>query len=849
MFFLFLLSNPPAPPLYLFYWHLVIKHYKNGTNKNASIVIMDNKNKINTPPSLSPPLSIINLYTYIQGEKRVNEKEEKRRNISIHIYIIIIRFHRKFITRDPFYLVLRISINVPNRTRVRQERRGGGGGGGVGGRGVQKREKKKVKDRINIVDTYNRYKRLYDTIEMKCIRWYSLLLWTTIAVLLHPPTTRRNYAKAETIATQRSEIQLSDESGAYIGALIVEEGQHAVKTIEAFCDKHELSFKYCTNILSNLCENYGFPCEELARQPIQDQNGRLQANVVVYDGQRPASTIRKFCSAYEWGEHECGVLLSRMCDLPSLDCGYLVDTPVILAPDQPPIGHLRILDGQPVVKHVLAFCAQHVSHMRKSECQFLLDRTCETQGVECPIRFESRMLLSLNGVDAPKTDIGNLIVYEGQDPLDAVQAFCFSKSMSTEVCAFVKNQACMSAQKSGVACVERPLVSLPIADENNVNRGTLQVFLGQEPADVVEAFVRTSQLPKNYFSFLIRTLCDGGPHGRELRCSRRNPALDFIPVFVPTAALEDDRESNSPDDQYYAGIIFVWDIEEEYADYVYDFFKRHRLPLEYRWPFLRKLCEHDVASCTRAEGRIASLPVKHEGKDKGELELFEHMEPAEAVLKFAEDKGMTAKRTMLMEYLCMTSGGAPLCKDGRALSHARRQLFDMKLTFMGLSHTIRYMTSTGGVDTWDCDEIADGMGEECTHIGLVTAREFCSRFARGLGPNNCEKDIVKYMTEQIDKWENRRWAGKEYYEYLDVPIDADLGMIEMSYRRQLRTLGSDAKHSVRRQKLKEAYDVLSDPKKKAYYDQPCKEFPGLSGMCVKHLPDGGMNIICGGSKI
>ena len=47
-----------------------------------------------------------------------------------------------------------------------------------------------------------------------------------------------------------------------------------------------------------------------------------------------------------------------------------------------------------------------------------------------------------------------------------------------------------------------------------------------------------------------------------------------------------------------------------------------------------------------------------------------------------------------MDAMCQTKGGAPLCSTGRALSHARRQLFDMKLTFMGLSHTVRYITQT-----------------------------------------------------------------------------------------------------------------------------------------------------------
>eukprot|EP00939_MAST-03C_sp_MAST-3C-sp1_P001426 g1426.t1 len=655
--------------------------------------------------------------------------------------------------------------------------------------------------------------------------------------------------EANVFATQRFSIDITNEKGVPTGTLVVEEGEHAVKVTLAFCELHGLGFVYCANILNGLCRRQGFPCEELARQPIQDERGNLQTTIVIFDGQNPSKTILDFCTAYKWGSSECDMLLSRLCQNPTLGCRLVVDVPVILAKDRPPVGQIRAYEGEHIVSKVVNFCAARAGEMRKSDCQAVLDHVCTQSGVDCPVLFESAMVLRLNGVRAPPTDIGTVVVRIGQSTLDVVQAFCYAGSMSAEVCAFVKNQACADAEKHGVPCADVPLVSLPIADEGNKNRGTLHVFIGQEPADAVDAFVRKAQLPKNYFHFLLRTLCDGGPHSREMRCSRRNAALDSAAIYVPASALEDDRESNSPGDQYFAGTLFVWDIEDEYADLVYNFWKTHELPLEYRWPILRQLCANDVASCTRAEGVLASLPVKHEGKDKGELELFEHMEPADAVLKFAEDKGMMAKRKMLMDYLCMTSGGAPLCENGRALSHARRQIFDLKLTFMGLSHTIRYMTSTGGADTWDCDEVSDGMGEECTHVGLVTAREFCSRFAKGLGPNNCEDDILKYMTEQLDKWEGRRWAGKEYYEYLDVPIDADLATIEMSYRRQLRELGSSAEHGMRRQKLQEAYDVLSDPKKKAYYDQPCKEFPGLSGMCVKHLPDGGMNIICGGSKI
>lgn len=669
-------------------------------------------------------------------------------------------------------------------------------------------------------------------------------------------------------------VRVDIQDGDVVRTFVANPGDNTLETIETFCASHDFGHAACANIVNALCAREDIPCgRELMRQEITDENGQSLPPFVIREGQSASRAALTFCANLGWSSQQCDMLLNRVCN--TVACDFVVNQEMFGS-------RLVILDGQDVVSTFAHFWTSSPNPPSRKMAKNVLVQLCEQEHAECEVLFTTDVHVHLKGPNAPSTSIGVVSVYRGEAPLDAVQAFCLSNDMSPEVCAYVKHQVCRDAQKENVQCDEsRPLVSLPIADEQNVGRGTLHVYIGQEPVDVINAFVRRTNLPKNYVSFLTRMLCDdaSSTHGRDLVCSRRQPALEFEFITVPAHSLEDiEREANSPDGQWFAGTLTIFDVEDEVADAVYDFWIAQKLPLTYRWPVLRKLCtslrdiivdvvviiialiivvvvdrpctgNNDIASCTRAEGRLSSLPVKNEGKDKGELELFENQEPADAVLKFAEDKGMMAKRDMLMDALCQTKRGAPLCSRGRALSHARRELFDMKLTFMGLSHTIRYISSNGMADNWDCNEIANGMGEECEHMSVIVARQFCSLFADGLGPGNCENDILKFISEQIDSWENRRWAGKEYYEYLDVPIDADLGTIEMSYRRQLRELGSSADHNVRRQKLQEAYDVLSDAKKKAYYDQPCKEFPGLTGMCVKHLPDGGMNILCGGSKI
>ncbi|MCL2548240.1 MAG: J domain-containing protein, partial [Symbiobacteriaceae bacterium] len=67
-------------------------------------------------------------------------------------------------------------------------------------------------------------------------------------------------------------------------------------------------------------------------------------------------------------------------------------------------------------------------------------------------------------------------------------------------------------------------------------------------------------------------------------------------------------------------------------------------------------------------------------------------------------------------------------------------------------------------------------------------------------------------------------AKKDFYEVLQVPKGADEATLKKSYRKLVRELHPDAnpddpKADERFKEVKEAYDVLTDPQKKALYDR------------------------------
>ncbi|WP_245177460.1 DnaJ domain-containing protein, partial [Geodermatophilus sp. DF01_2] len=92
----------------------------------------------------------------------------------------------------------------------------------------------------------------------------------------------------------------------------------------------------------------------------------------------------------------------------------------------------------------------------------------------------------------------------------------------------------------------------------------------------------------------------------------------------------------------------------------------------------------------------------------------------------------------------------------------------------------------------------------------------------------------------------RDFIEKDYYAALGVPQDADAAAVKKAYRQLARDLHPDknpgnAEAEARFKEVSEAYDVLSDPKRRAEYDEARRVF-GAGGAGARAGFPGGYTI-------
>src|SRR3712207_9568812 len=91
---------------------------------------------------------------------------------------------------------------------------------------------------------------------------------------------------------------------------------------------------------------------------------------------------------------------------------------------------------------------------------------------------------------------------------------------------------------------------------------------------------------------------------------------------------------------------------------------------------------------------------------------------------------------------------------------------------------------------------------------------------------------------------------KDYYAALGVPKDADAAAIKKAYRKLARDLHPDknpgnADAEARFKEVSEAYDVLSDPKRRAEYDEARRLFGSGGAGAGGGLPRGWASRVAG----
>ncbi|KAJ0401507.1 hypothetical protein P43SY_009367 [Pythium insidiosum] len=684
--------------------------------------------------------------------------------------------------------------------------------------------------------------------------------------------------------TFRSSIGSSD--GRVVGMLEVLEDQEPVDALARFAQHHGLARHERDHVLDAMCQQPALQCSRfrslIFQQNILTDHGQPVGRLEVFDDTEPVDQIYRFLVDHEAPMAVLPQLVGGVCA--NVRCERrepFVFSRRIVNPDGQIVGRLDIpIDREPA--DVVYMFGLHYRLDKAFRLQ-LLQTVCTDKYVKCkrmaPYVFASPIVLE-DGSNA-----GVLRIEEDQELADAVYHFAKEANLTTQDRISLLQTLC---GRTGIRCTrgQALLRSQSIGGPGNTMLGVINVFEGQEPADVVYAFAEQHGLPAHEASHLVDVVCGISrehplQEGEEpLTCNRFSPVIFAVPVSAQNGSrlgvlevlvgdepadavarfgnkhgLGDDEKANLLSGICSAsglpcnrkqGLIYqavytlpdgvrerldFWDGQEP-TDVIYDYGLMRNLTLRDRKRFLLKVCNEPRRrpNCTRAEPMLIKIPVwESADKKMGDLEVLEGQEPIDQVYAFMEkhDLFQTAPlNTSLLEVVCNST------RVTCARQRPRRILFSMTATYGGVSHTLQYVQPESD---WICEAHPHG-GQRCVHYVEVLSRDFCETHMEDWA--GCEARILEALRSQLEAYEERMWRGKDLYAKLGLVKDASKEEIDMAYNRLVKRFNNETE-PYKYEKLQEAYRTLSDPEEKYYYDLPCMKFFGL---CGKRKKDGSISI-------
>ncbi|KAJ8577435.1 hypothetical protein ON010_g1773 [Phytophthora cinnamomi] len=686
--------------------------------------------------------------------------------------------------------------------------------------------------------------------------------------------------------------------GGVLGELQILEGVEPADAVLGFALQHDIGREGRATILDAVCAAPRVACTRYSAlmhsKTVSGDGGAFIGKLDIYDDVEPVDQIYKFVKDHKLPILAIEQLLTVACsavgDAQCLRTVPLVYSQRIVVEDEDTggprqLGVLQISLGQEPADVVHNFGLHY--GLAKSFRQNLIRKVCEDNYVTCkrtkPIVFSSPVAVE-NG-----TTVGILSVQEDEELADAVHRFARQTNITRDLQVSLLQALC--GTREGIICTrgQALLRSTPVSDSNGQILGYVNIYEGQEPADVVYQFADQHNLAPSDRDMLLERLCnpskstsseeDDDDDNEPLACSRYAPVVFSVPVSAQNGthlgilevlaneepadavAIFGNKHELSPEEKksivtgvcqasglectrdvgiLYEAVYTLPDGQRERlpffdgqdsTDVIYEYGLMRNLTLRQRQKFLIEVCNEPRKrpNCTRAEPMLLRIPVWESASTKlGDVQILEGQEPVDVVYAFMEKHDLFQTEplnTTLLEIVCNSTRVECNRKQ------PRRTLFSVQATYAGLSHTLEYVRPESD---WICETEPRG-GQRCVHYVEILAHKFCERHMHEWGA--CEARILEALRQQLEFYEIRMWKAKDMYAKLGLVKTASREQIDAAYNTLVKRFNNETE-PYKYEKLKEAYRVLSDPEEKYYYDLPCVKLFGC--LCGKRQKDGGI---------
>eukprot|EP00644_Phytophthora_capsici_P000092 jgi/Phyca11/539865/estExt2_Genewise1Plus.C_PHYCAscaffold_40147 len=687
--------------------------------------------------------------------------------------------------------------------------------------------------------------------------------------------------------------------GGILGKLEILEGVEPADAVLGFALLHDIGREGRAIIINAVC---GVPRVKCSRRnalmhskSVTGDRGVQIGKLEIYDDVEPVDQVYRFVKDYKLPMFAMEQLLNVVCSaVGDAQCSRKVplvySQRIVVRDDETgeprQLGVLQIPLGEEPADLVYNFGLHY--GLAKSFRQNLVRKVCGDKYVACkrlkPIVFASPVEVE-NG-----TTVGVLAIREDEELADAVRRFSRQVNITRDLQISLFRALC--GTREGILCTrgQALLRSIPVGDSSGQVLGYVDVFEGQEPADVVYQFAKEHNLAPGDREVLLDSLCNSSTSTSEqvedeedekepLTCSRYAPIVFQVPVaaqngsnlgILEVLANEEpadavarfgNKHELSPEEKksivsgvcqasglectrdvgiLYEAVYTLPDGQRERlpfydgqdsTDVIYEYGLMRNLTLRQRQKFLIEVCNEPRKrpNCTRAEPMLINIPVWESASSKlGDVQILEGQEPVDVVYAFME------KHDLFQTAPLNTTLLEIVCNNTRVectRMQPRRTLFSVQATYAGLSHTLEYVRPESD---WICEMESHG-GQRCIHYVEILAKKFCARHMYDWA--GCEMRILDALRQQLEYYEVRMWKAKDMYAKLGLVKTASREQIDAAYNTLVKRFNNETE-PYKYEKLKEAYRVLSDPEEKYYYDLPCVKLFGC--LCGKRQKDGGI---------
>lgn len=325
------------------------------------------------------------------------------------------------------------------------------------------------------------------------------------------------------------QIQIQDVNGTSQGLLQIQEDQETMDAIHAFGTARNMTFIERYALLERVCALGRTPCNRgravLYSSRIYQEDGSTYGQLVIHEEEEPADVIHAFAHAQpnnvlvpEVWQH----LIQTVCAVESMTCTRempILHSIPIAAANGSYLDHLHIQYGQEPIDAISPFCKHH--DLSDEQKKVILKGVCDATQLPCT---RNLALVTSIPVELETTQYW-MHLFEDQEPTDMVYAFSQVHGLNFRQRKDLLIKTCREGQPHKFNCTraEPALFKIPVMESAHAKLGDLEILEGQEPIDVVYAFLEKHDLfqtPAN--TSLIQAACS------VLKCERERPRRELF---------------------------------------------------------------------------------------------------------------------------------------------------------------------------------------------------------------------------------------------------------------------------------------------------------------------------------